>query len=268
MKIAIIGAGNIGATTAYTLVSQMELEEIVLIDIAKELAEGQALDLGHAAQALEKKTKVKSGGYEELEGAGIVINAAGYPRKPGMSRTDVLEKNKEIIEKVASKIKEKAPDAVVIQVANPSDILTYLLWKYTGFNRERVLGLGSLLDTERYHYHGGKGMVLGEHGEKMVFVEEEKEKSEIARASAAEVIKKKGCTAFAPAACIYRIVKAVAEDTGEVLPMQYVLKGEHGIEDVALGVPVKIGKKGGKIEEIEIPEEKLKKAAEKLKGLI
>lgn len=272
MRIAIIGAGNIGATTAYTIVNQMDVEELVLVDIAKELAEGQALDLAHAAHTLGKKTKVTSGGWEELKGAGIIVNSAGLPRKPGMTRTDLLEKNKKILEDIAAEIKKNAQkDAVLIQVANPSDTLTYLLWKGTGYPREQVLGLGSLLDTERYLYCGGKGMVIGEHGETMVFLEEEKEKAERAKSTAADVIKKKGCTAFGPAACICRIVRAVAEDTKELLPIQYVLKGEYGIKDVAIGVPVRVGKKGGKVEEIAISKEKreeLQRSAEKVKELL
>ncbi len=272
MKIAIIGAGNIGATTAYTLVNQLEPEEIVLIDVAKELAEGQALDLAHAAHALGKKTLVRSGGWEELKGAGIIVNSAGLPRKPGMTRTDLLLKNKKIVEEVALEIKKNAmPDAVLIQVANPSDLLTYLLWKGTGYPREQVLGLGSLLDTERYQYCGGKGMVIGEHGETMVFVEEEKDKAAKAKEIAADIIKKKGCTVFGPAACIHRMVRAVAEDKKELLPIQFVLNGEYGIKDIAIGVPVRVGKSGGKAEEMAISKEKreeLKRSAERLKELL
>ena len=272
MRIAIIGAGNIGATTAYTLINQLEFDELVLVDVAKELAEGQALDLAHAAHALGKKTKVTSGGWEQLKGAGIIVNSAGLPRKPGMTRTDLLEKNKQILESIAAEIKKNAsPDAVLVQVANPSDALTYLLWKLTGYPREQVLGLGSLLDTERYLYCGGKGMVIGEHGETMVFLEQEKDKAEMAKNTAADVIKKKGCTAFGPAACICRIVKAIAEDRKELLPIQFVLKGEYGITDVAIGVPVKVGKKGGKAEEMAISKQKkeeLQRSAEKLKEML
>jgi len=272
MRIAIIGAGNIGATTAYTLVNQLEPEEIVLVDVARELAEGQALDIAHAAKALGKKTRVRSGGWEELKDAGIIVNSAGLPRKPGMTRTDLLLKNKKIVEDIALEIKKNAsPEAVLIQVANPSDILTYLLWKNTGFPREKVLGLGSLLDTERYQYCGGKGMAIGEHGDTMVFLEEQKEKAEMAKNTAAEVIKKKGCTAFGPAACICRIVKAIAEDKKELLPVQFVLNGEYGIKDIAIGVPVRVGKSGGKAEEMAISKEKreeLKRSAEKLKELL
>lgn len=257
MRVGFIGAGRVGSTAAYTLLNNLEIDEIVLVDVLGELAEGEALDLLHAGYALDKPVKVRGGTNCSLaEGCELVVVAAGAARKPGMSRLDLLRQNAEVMRSLAKELRQWCRGSVVLVVTNPVDIMTYVLWRETGFPREKVVGMGGVLDTARLKSivsRPTRGLVLGEHGEGMFIVGEDGEFEDEVKGAAMEVIKRKGATVFGPAASIYRMAKAILMDTREVLPSSAVLNGEYGLRDVAIGVPARLGKPGI-IEIIELEE--------------
>ncbi len=284
-KIGFVGAGRIGATSAFVCMMNMDVD-IALVDIAGELAEGEAEDIAHAASAMGKYPEVDGGDdYSLLEGCEVIVVSAGMARKPGMTRLDLAEKNAGIVKSIAEKLAKVNCEAKVITVTNPMDVMNYVMWKelngMCGKRREEVFGMGGLLDTSRLRLMARRrgipeeqverALVLGEHGDTMfvsgVTGEEWNEVLEKTRAVAAEVIKKKGATIFGPAVCIYRMVKAVVEDTKETIPASVVLLGEYGIENVSIGVPAVIGKNGveglGELDKADV--DKLKKSAEILK---
>ncbi len=285
MKLGFVGAGRIGSTTAFTCIQHLDLDEVVLVDIVEDLAVGEAMDLSHAVVGLDKYVKIVGGSdYSLLKGCDLIVVSAGLARKPGMTRLDLAKKNAEIIRDVAKKIVQHAKDSMILVVTNPLDVMTYVMWKETGKSRNEVFGMGSLLDTvrlkERILALGGKPkrvMMIGEHGDSMFSPKSLAEVEgndfdkavEEARQVAMEVIKRKGATFYAPAVCIYRMVKAVLEDTKEEIPTSVVLQGEYGISNVALGVPVILGRNGvEKVVEYDLTDEELeslKKSASILK---
>jgi malate dehydrogenase len=262
MKLGFVGAGRVGSTSAYTCIQHMDVEEIALVDIAEDLAVGEAMDLSHAAAAMDKYPKIVGGSnFSLLKGCDIIVVTAGIARKPGMTRLDLATKNASIIRDIAGKIMENAPESKIIVITNPVDVMTYVMWKESGKPRNEVFGMGSLLDTsrlkERLHAAGARNIrrafIIGEHGDSMFPAKSMSDfDGEVnwddviqqTRDVAAEVIKRKGATFYGPAACVYRTVKAVVEDTKEVIPTSAVLQGEFGISDVALGVPAILGKDG------------------------
>jgi malate dehydrogenase len=292
-KVAIVGAGNIGATIGFLVANRADIDELVFIDIAKDLAEGQAADISHSL-AYRSDTKVISGDYEDAKGADIFVMSAGKPRSPGMTRLDLAQFNAKIVRDVASKIKDAAPDCKIVTMTNPMDLMNYFLYKETGFPRERVIGSGGMLDSSRFRFvlarEFGVGIteveayVLGQHGESQVPVfsrvkvkgetktfsgEKKEELRDKTRKSAISVIEKKGATVFAPTNHTAAMVEAILDDEKKLMPCSAVLKGEYGVSGVSLGVPVILGKNGieGIVEwelddyEIEI----FSRAAEKLK---
>ncbi len=271
MKVSIIGAGNVGSTAAFELISLLDLDELALIDVNEKLAKGQALDLGQAASALGKKVSIKSGLAPLMEGSDLVINCAGIPRKENQSRLDLIKTNLVLTGNIVGDIKKYAGNALIMQVANPLDVLTYFVWKKTGYPRNRVFGMGSMLDTARYHFYGGKGMVVAEHGDDMVFLHPEPKAIEETRNAGKTVIGLKGHTAIAPAASIYRMVNAVVNDTQEVLPVCMIFGGELGVKDVAMGAPARLGADGATIVESEVPAgqiTELRRVAGKISGIL
>ncbi len=286
MKIGFVGAGRVGSASAFTCIQHMDVDEIALVDIVEDLAIGEAMDLSHAASALDKYPKIVGGtDFGLLKDSDIIVVTAGLARKPGMSRLDLATKNAEIIRDVAKKIMQNSPESKILVVTNPMDVMTYVMWKETGKPRNEVFGMGNLLDTarlrERIVAMGGKPrkvFMMGEHGDSMFLPKSIAEVEgdvdldravEEARFIAAEVIKRKGATIYGPAVCIYRMVKAVLEDTKEEIPTSVVLQGEFGIRDVAVGVPVILGKNGvEKIVEYDFTEDELqalKRSAEILR---
>ena len=287
MKLGFVGAGRVGSTTAFTCIMNLDVDTIALVDIAEDIAIGEAMDLTHAASAIDKYPEIVGGSdYGLLKGSDVIVVTAGLARKPGMTRLDLATKNAGIIKDVAKRIAKNSPESKIIVVTNPMDIMTYIMWKESGKKRNEVFGMGSILDSarlkERLHSVGvdvKKAFIIGEHGDSMfipwsiVEMSGDVDKNDIlnqVRSVAAEVIKRKGATIFGPAVCIYRMVRAVVDDTKEEIPTSVVLQGEYGINDVAVGVPAVLGKNGiEEIVEYELKEEEieaLKNSASILKG--
>lgn len=285
MKLGFVGAGRVGSVTAFTCLLNIELDEVALVDVLEDLAVGEAMDLSHATSAMGKFPKIVGGSdYKLLKGSDIIVVTAGLARKPGMTRLDLAVKNTDIVKGIAKKIVENSPESKILVVTNPMDLMTYVMWRETGKSREEVFGMGNVLDSSRLarvlndmNAKVEKAWIIGEHGDTMFIAKSlarfagevdwafaEKTTREVA----AEVIKRKGATVFGPAVSIYRMVKAVLEDKGEIMPTSVVLQGEYGIKDVAIGVPAKLSNKGAEVVEVKLSEEdleKLKKSAGVLK---
>jgi malate dehydrogenase len=248
VKVGVVGAGRVGSTAAYTLLALIDLDEIALVDVLGDLAEGEALDLMHAAYALGRKTRICGGpDYSLLRGSSLIIVTAGAARKPGMSRLDLLKTNAEIMKQVAAGLRNVYGDAVVMVVSNPVDLMTYLLWKELGIPRRRIMGMGGVLDTARLWSilgHKSSDIVLGEHGDSMFIHGEHRNLEEQLRGQAMEVIRRKGATIYGPAASIYIQARAILTDSREILPVSAILDGEYGLRDIAVGVPARIGREG------------------------
>ena len=270
MKIGFIGAGRVGSVSAYTVIHHLNVDEIVLVDINERLAEGEALDLLHASYALKKPIKVVGGSdYSQLDGSDLIVVSAGVARKPGMTRLDLLHRNAEIMREISKKLKNYVGNSLILVVTNPVDLMTYLIWKETGISRKRIFGMGGLLDTARlWSLMGrvGESFVMGEHGETMFIVKGDKEFQEGVRKAGMEVISRKGATIYGPATCIYRMIRAVVEDLKEILPASVVLQGEYGLRELAIGVPIILGRGGvEKIIEIDGIGGELRRSAEILR---
>jgi malate dehydrogenase len=273
-KVGIVGAGKIGANTAFSLLHLVEPDEIAMLDIpqAENLVVGEAADLNTASAGLGRKTRVTgSTDPASLKGCDLVIVAAGFPRKPGMTRLDLLEKNIGICKDVTQKITTNAPDALLFYVANPVDVLTYAAWRFSGWSRERVFGMGSFHDTTRlwdvlrdaHHVPQPiEAQILGEHGETMFpaksLAKVGKAKVEwgtiadTVRGKAAKIIEQKGATYYAPAVATALQARSVLRNEKRVFPTSCVLDGEYGLKGVALGVPAVLGK-GGVEKVVEVP---------------
>jgi len=265
-KVGFVGAGKIGSTSAYATLSMVDVDELVLIDIppAKDLVEGEAMDLAAAAPAFGRNTKVTGGTeYELLRNADIVVVSAGLPRKPGMTRLDLLQKNKVIIQDVATKVKAVAPHCIFVLVSNPVDVLLTLAQKVLQFPRNRVIGMSSLHDSVRLTGmlrdetgdRHARGQILGEHGDTMIAVPSMSIVPKSAhvewgtiegrvRQRAMDVIQRKGATVFAPAACTARMVRAIVRDTREEIASCVLVEGEYGLRDVSIGLPAVLGRNG------------------------
>jgi malate dehydrogenase len=264
VKVGFVGAGTIGANSIFaTLMLTDRIDEIAVVDIAEAAAVGRALDLNTASVAFGRRTRVYGGtDYKLLAGADVVVVSAGLPRKPGMTRADLLGKNITILKSVCAEVKKNAPGCVFLLVTNPVDILLYICWKQLGFARDKVIGMTSLHDSARLtdivrDATGNRALratILGEHGETMFVVPslsspeikaadwESLEKT--TRGRAMEIIERVGATAYAPGACTGRMVKALVEDTHEEIPTGVILTGEYGHRDVAVGVPAVLGRGG------------------------
>ena len=303
-KIAILGTGNVGATIAYTLTLQGIASEIVLVDINKEKAEGEALDLTQCAAAVPT-VKVWSGEYADVAGSDIVVVTFGVGRKPGQTRLDLAKINVGILKSVMPDVAKIAPDALYVIVSNPVDVLTYVTMKCTGLKKEQVIGTGTLLDSNRLSQavasycgvdtHNVNSYVLGEHGDacmapwslctiggmpvkeyakKFLGVNEAELDAELENiyagmvASGSKVIKAKGATFYAIAASTVQLIKALLADTKTILPLSTLLDGEYGAKNLCTGVPCMVGGNGfEKIVELPVSKEEEKILAEKLASL-
>jgi malate dehydrogenase len=300
-KVTVVGgAGNVGATLARSIV-QKELADVVLIDIADQKAAGIALDIFQTGPIIGSDSRVVGGGdWGPAAGSDIVVVTSGKPRKPGMSRDDLVRDNFDIMKSIAPKVVEHCPEAIIVPVANPLDAMAQALYKLTKFPRERILGMAGVLDSARMStfiamelnvsVQNVQSFVLGGHGDTMVplarystvagipitdLLSKERIDAISTRTAngGAEITKLVGTSAwYAPGAAAAEMVEAILKDKKKILPCSVYLQGEYGIRDLFVGVPVKVGARG--VEEIIqiklTPEEDaaLKKSAAAVKELV
>ena len=273
-KVTIIGAGNVGATVAYSLAMKGTCHEIMLRDRAPEIAKGKALDMSQAANAARQHTLVRVAEEpKDISDSDVVVITAGSPRKPGMSRDDLLMINAEITKEVIHDVRKYAPDSIVIMVSNPLDVMTYVALKESGFPKERVVGMAGILDSarmahfiyEKIGYGAGqiRASVMGGHGDEMVPLpkfstvagvpltdilseEEIVEIVERTKHGGAEIVGylKTGSAYYAPAKATAIMVEAILKDTKQIHPCAVYLDGHYGYSDVVSGVPVALGANG------------------------
>jgi malate dehydrogenase len=276
-KVAIIGAGNVGATAAYFLAAK-DLADVVLVDIVEGMPQSKALDYLHAAPRRKYSVDiVGTNDYADIKGSDVVVMTAGIPRKPGMDRMDLLKTNVGIAKKAGQAVKQYAPDSVVIAVANPLDIIAMVMLKETEFPAKRVLGMAGVLDTSRFTYFIADALnvapgdvmavVLGGHGDSMVPIPEYtsvggfpvtelldaetiEKLVQRTRTGGGEIVNylKTGSAFYAPGASAAKMVEAIIKDEKRLLPASVYLDGEYGYHGIFLGVPTLIG--GGGIEKI------------------
>ncbi len=273
-KVAVVGAGNVGATAAQRVAEKHLARTVVLIDVIEGVPQGKALDQ-HQSGPIEgfDARVIGSNGYDEAAGAEVFVVTAGIARKPGMSRDDLVKTNAGIVRSVGEQIKRVAPEAIVVVVSNPLDVMCHVAMQATGFPRERVIGMAGVLDTARYRtflaeaigvsVEDIQAMVLGGHGDTMVPLPSYTTVSGIpvtqlidqaaldaivdrARNGGAEIVAflKTGSAYYAPSAAAVQMVEAIAHDKKRILPCSAWLMGEFGLKNVFCGVPVKIGRAG------------------------
>lgn len=286
-KIAVIGAGNVGATCAFVL-AQKKLGDIVLLDIYEGFAKGKALDMSQNGQVLNYDGNLTgTSNYEDIAGADVVVVTSGFPRQPGMTREDLIAKNASIVQQVGEGIKEHAPESVIIMVTNPLDLMTYHMQKVTGFPSHRVCGQAGVLDSARMtHFVADavgcseedvQAMVLGGHGDTMVplprfttvggiaitHLLDEDTIDAICKRTASgggEIVKllERGSAFYAPGSAAAVMAEAVLNDRKRLIPASAYLTGQYGLDDVYIGVPVILGANGiEKILELELTGDEL-----------
>lgn len=273
-KITVVGAGNVGATTAQRLAEKELARHVVMVDVAEGIPQGKGLDQWESAPIEGFDTRVTgTNGYAETADSDIVVVTAGIARKPGMSRDDLLNTNAGIVKQVSQEIARTSPRAIVIIVSNPLDVMCYVAKEVTGFPRERVLGMAGVLDTARYRsfiaeaadvsVRDIQAMVLGGHGDTMVplvsytavsgipvtrFLTGEQLDAivERTRNGGAEIVKhlKTGSAYYAPSAAAVQMCEAIVLDQKRILPCAAWLEGEYGMRGIFLGVPCKLGRRG------------------------
>ncbi|HET9424223.1 MAG TPA: malate dehydrogenase [Gemmatimonadaceae bacterium] len=295
-KITVVGAGNVGATTAQRVAEKELARIVVMVDVAEGIPQGKGLDQWQSAPIEGYDSRIiGSNGYEESRDSDIVIITAGIARKPGMSRDDLLNTNAGIVKSVAEQVKATSPNAIIIVVSNPLDVMCYVAMKASGFPRERVIGMAGVLDTARYRaflaeamdvsVRDIQAMVLGGHGDTMVPLISYTSVSGIpvtqllakdkldaivdrTRNGGAEIVKhlKTGSAYYAPSAGAVQMAEAIVNDQKRILPCAAWLQGEYGMKDLFLGVPVKLGRKGvEQVIEVELTKDEraaLEKSAE------
>ena len=278
--ISIIGAGKVGSAAAFNIL-RYRISDVVLIDIFEDLAKGEALDMMQTAPAIEFDGKiVGTSDYSQMKGSELVIVTAGQARKPGMTRIDLMNTNAKIVKSIVKEVVKYAPECKLMIVTNPVDIMTYVAYKESGFERNRVFGMGNILDAMRFRSYIAaelnvsredvRALVIGEHGDSMVPLVEyasvsgipitsllKKEQIEkivnLTVTSGADVIQLKGSTIYAPATVIAIMADAILRGRNRVMGVSAYLQGEYGFSDVAIGVPVILGSNGvEKILELEL----------------
>jgi malate dehydrogenase len=281
MKVTVVGSGFVGATTTMRVAQRGLADEVVMVDIVEGLPQGLALDMNQSSPVEGYEPVVRgTNDYADTVGSDIVVITAGLPRQPGMSRMDLLGKNAAIMREVAGRVRDAAPEAVLIVVSNPLDEMTYLASEVTGFPKERVMGMAGTLDSARLRYFiaaevgvspsAVEAMTLGSHGESMVplpglatvggkplrdLVDDEtlERLYQRTRDAGAEIVGflKKGSAYYAPSASVAQMVNAIAGDTGEVLPACVWATGQYGISETFVGLPARLGR-GGVQEVVEL----------------
>ena len=272
-KVAVIGAGNVGATCAFVL-AERNVGEIVLLDIYEGFAKGKALDMSQGGRILNYDGRVTgTSDYADIQDSDVVVVTSGFPRQPGMSREDLIGKNADIVSQVGEGIRDNAPDSVIVMVTKPLDLMTYHMQQITGFPHSRVVGQAGILDSARMtHFisqavgcsnEDVQAMVLGGHGDTMVPLpryttvngipvtqllsdEEIAAICERTASGGGEIVKllEKGSAFYAPGSAAAIMAEAILDDRKRVLPCSTYLNGEYGLEDIYIGVPVVLGKAG------------------------
>lgn len=300
-KIAIIGSGAVGSSLAFDLLCRLSLSTLVLVDVAGDLAKGIALDLEDTRAFLNFSTQIHAGSdFALIENSDIVVITAGVARKEGMTRLDLLKINAKAVKEISQKIKQFTPSAIVIVITNPLDVITYITTKETGLSRNRVLGMGSILDTARllniltkisgFNVKALEGTVFGLHNNNMIVsshrikikgepidkilkcgdIKEIQEKTSLRGGEIVGFLKNRSAH-FAPALSACRLIEAIAGDKNEIIPVSLLLNGEYGLNNVCMGVPCIITKGGVKeIIELELTaeeKEKIKNVEEEFKVL-
>ncbi len=284
-KITIVGAGNVGATSAHWA-AEKELGDVVLVDIVEGMPQGKALDLMEARPVEGFDVTITgTNGYEETADSDLVIITSGLPRKPGMSREDLLQKNKEIVSSVTKSVVAKSPESIIIIVSNPLDTMSYVAKVVSGFPKHRVMGMAGILDSARFKVFIAmelnvsvediQAMVLGGHGDSMVplpgnasiggipltqLLSKERIDAIVARTRKAggEIVAllKTGSAYYSPSASAIQMAEAILKDKKRILPCCAYLEGEYGLNDIYFGVPVKLGSNGiEQIIEVSLTEE-------------
>jgi len=285
-RITVVGAGHVGATVAQRIAEKELAREVVLVDIVDGLPQGKALDQWESAPVEGFDTRVTgSQSYEATTGSGIYVVTAGLARKPGMSRDDLVAKNASIIREISEQIAARSPDAIVLMVTNPLDVMAYVAKEVTGFPRERVIGMAGVLDTARFRsfiaveldvsVEDIQALVLGGHGDSMVPLvstvsvggipltqllagDRIEALVERTRKGGGEIVGllKTGSAYYAPSAAAVQICESIVRDKKRILPCAAWLEGEFGLEGLFLGVPCKLGRRGlHEIVEVELSEE-------------
>lgn len=300
-KVSIIGSGNVGATTALFTV-QTGIADVVLLDIAEGIPQGKALDIAEACPLWDvSSTIIGTNNYADTEGSDIVVITAGFPRKPGMSRNDLLQVNAQIIKDSCVEIAKTSQNAIIIVVTNPVDVMAQLAWKTTNFSCRRVIGMGGILDASRLKAFISwelqvapediEALVLGGHGDEMVPLSRlttvkgipvteimSQKRIELlikrTRKGGAEIVNllKAGSAYYAPATATFHMIKSTLLDEKRLLPCSAYLNGEYGVKDLYAGVPVILGQDGvEKIIEIKLSKEEkmqFKKSCTSVRKLI
>jgi len=287
-KVTVIGAGNVGATVAYSVARKDIVKEVVLIDIKEGLSEGKALDMWESSAVDQFSTKVigSTNDYEKTKDSDVIVITSGIPRKPGMSRDDLISTNAKIVHDVTSKALAKSPNAIIIIVANPLDVMSYAAFKTAGIPSHKVFGMAGILDTARFRAFLAdemgtspkdiQALLLGGHGDTMVplprfttvngipvtqYIKADRlnEIVERTKKGGGELVNLMGTSAwYAPGAAAAQMVEAIVKDEKRTFPVCTYLNGEYGMKDIYLGVPVVLGKNGiEKIIELDLTEKEM-----------
>lgn len=278
MKVTVIGAGNVGATCAQRIVDKELANEVVLVDVVEGVPQGKGLDMFEATPVEMTDVRVVgTNGYDETANSDIVIITAGIARKPGMSRDDLMNTNSAIVKSCTEQAVARSPKSIIIVVSNPLDVMTYVAWKVSGFEKHRVIGMAGVLDSARFRsfiamelnvsVEDVNAFVLGGHGDSMVPLPRYSTVAGIpitelmsqatvdrlvtrTRNGGIEIVNflKTGSAYYAPSAATVQMAESIIKDKKRILPCAVYLQGEYGISDNFVGVPVKLGRKG--IEEI------------------
>ena len=286
-KVAVIGAGNVGATCAFAL-AERNVGEIVLLDIFEGFAKGKALDMSQGGRILNYDGRITgTKDYSDIAGSEVIVVTSGFPRQPGMTREDLIGKNAEIVTEVGNGIREHAPDSIIVMVTNPLDLMTYHMQKITGFPDSRVIGQAGILDSARMtHFiaeavgcsnEDVQAMVLGGHGDTMVplprytvvngipvsqLLSDDQIMSICERTASGggEIVKllERGSAFYAPGSAAAIMVESILDDRRRLLPCSAYLTGQYGMDDIYIGVPVVLGKNGvERIIELELEDSEL-----------
>ena len=292
-RVALIGTGFVGSSYAFALLNQGITEELVLIDLNKNKAEGDAMDLNHGLPFAPSRTKIWSGSYEDCGQADLVVITAGANQKPGETRLDLVEKNTRIFKGIVEEIMASGFDGIFLVATNPVDILTYAVWKFSGLPKERVIGSGTILDTARFRFLLGDyfdvdtrnvhAYIIGEHGDtelpvwshadiagtsisewtkhKQGFRQEELDQIFLnVRDAAYHIIERKGATYYGIAMGLVRLTKALLQNENSVLTVSAYLDGEYGQNDIYIGVPAVVNRNGiREIVQLELNEDEKQK---------